>query len=134
MAIAEISLLLVNFTFGNIMPLIKVKTSVPTPEKSAVELLLKALSSSLATHLGKPESYVMTAFEGNVPMTFAGTTEPVCYVEIKSVGTMGAKTKAMSQDFCSQIESAIAVPKNRIYIEFADAAGAMWGWNGTTFG
>ncbi|MHC5831224.1 MAG: phenylpyruvate tautomerase MIF-related protein, partial [Nostoc sp.] len=26
------------------------------------------------------------------------------------------------------------VPKNRIYIEFADAKGAMWGWNGKTFG
>lgn len=116
------------------MPLIKVQTSIPAPEKAAVESMLKHLSSSLASHLGKPESYVMTAFEGDVPMTFAGSTEPVCYIEIKSVGTMGAKTKAMSEDFCSKVESALGVPKNRTYIEFADAAGAMWGWNGTTFG
>ncbi|MEM9007617.1 MAG: phenylpyruvate tautomerase MIF-related protein [Cyanobacteria bacterium P01_F01_bin.86] len=116
------------------MPLIKVQTSVSAPAKAHVESMLKELSSSLATHLGKPESYVMTAFEGDVPMTFAGSTDPVCYVEIKSVGTMGAKTKAMSQDFCTKIEAALGVPKNRTYIEFADAAGAMWGWNGTTFG
>ena len=116
------------------MPLIKVQTSLPAPAKAEVESMLKDLSGSLANHLGKPESYVMTAFEGDVPMTFAGSTDPVCYIEIKSVGTMGAKTKAMSQDFCTKIEAALGVPKNRTYIEFADAVGAMWGWNGTTFG
>ncbi|MGD1906681.1 MAG: phenylpyruvate tautomerase MIF-related protein [Leptolyngbyaceae cyanobacterium] len=117
------------------MPLIKVQTSISTPEPTQVETMLKGLSSSLASHLGKPESYVITAFEGDVPMTFGGTTEPVCYIEIKSVGTMGgAKTKAMSEDFCTQIETQLGVPKNRTYIEFADAQGAMWGWNGRTFG
>ncbi|RZM75965.1 phenylpyruvate tautomerase MIF-related protein [Leptolyngbya iicbica] len=116
------------------MPLIKVQTSLPTPERDQIEAMLKDLSSSLAAHLGKPESYVMTAFEGDVPMTFAGTTEPVCYVEIKSIGTMGAKTKKMSADFCTKIEDTLGVPKSRTYIEFADAAGTMWGWNGSTFG
>lgn len=77
----------------------------------------------------------MTAFEAETPMTFAGTTEPVCYVEIKSVGTMSSpQTKAMSQDFCEQLEASLGVSKQRIYIEFADAKGMMWGWNGSTFG
>lgn len=117
------------------MPLIKVQTSVDAPEKTQLEAMLKELSGSLASHLGKPESYVMTAFEGGIPMTFAGTTDPVCYIEIKSVGTMGGtKTKAMSQDFCAKVEAALGVPKNRTYIEFADSPGAMWGWNGGTFG
>lgn len=116
------------------MPLIKVQTSA-APDRTQVESLLKALSSSLATHLGKPEAYVMTAFEPNVAMTFAGTTDPVCYIEIKSVGNMtGAQTKSMSQDFCQKINQTLGVPTNRTYIEFADAKGAMWGWNGSTFG
>ncbi len=120
--------------YWNIMPLIKVQTSVPAPDKTQVEAMLKDLSASLSDHLGKSESYVMTAFEADVPMTFGGTTNPACYIEIKSVGSMGNKTKAMSQDFCAKVESALGVPKNRTYIEFADAAGAMWGWNGSTFG
>lgn len=116
------------------MPLIKVQTSVTAPDKSVVEGLLKTLSAKLAQHLSKPESYVMTAFEPEVAMTFAGTFEPVCYVEIKSIGIMQPnQTKAMSQDFCQEISQTLGVPKNRIYIEFADATGTMWGWNGSTF-
>ncbi len=116
------------------MPLIAVKTTVSTPPKTEVESLLKTLSASLAKHLGKPESYVMTAFDSDVPMTFAGTTDPVCYIEIKSIGSMTpTQTKAMSQDFCQKINQALGVPQNRIYIEFNDAKGSMWGWNGSTF-
>ena len=117
------------------MPLIKVQTSISTPAKDAVEAMLKKLSASLATHLGKPESYVMTAFEPDVAMTFGGTTDPTCFIEIKSVGTMSSsQTRTMSQDFCQQISETLGIPENRTYIEFADAKGAMWGWNGSTFG
>ncbi|MFB2919470.1 MULTISPECIES: phenylpyruvate tautomerase MIF-related protein [Aerosakkonema] len=117
------------------MPLIKVQTSVATADKSQVDSLLKTLSSKLSKHLGKPESYVMTAFEPNMAMTFAGTTDPVCYIEIKNIGSMSpSQTKSMSQDFCQQINEALGVPVDRIYIEFADAKGSMWGWNGSTFG
>lgn len=117
------------------MPLIKVQTSVAAPEQAAVEELLKVLSAKLAKHLSKPESYVMTAFESGIAMTFAGTTEGVCYVEIKSIGSMSpAQTQAMSQDFCQVINEKLGVPTNRIYLEFADAKGAMWGWNSSTFG
>jgi len=70
------------------MPLIKVQTSVSASEKAEIEAMLKNLSVKLAKHTGKPESYVMTAFESGIPMTFAGNTDPVCYIEIKSVGTM----------------------------------------------
>lgn len=117
------------------MPLIKVQTSVANVDKSDAEALLKSLSSALAKHLGKPESYVMTALESEIPMTFAGTLDPVCYIEIKSVGTMKPEqTKAMSQDFCQQINQVLGIDKNRVYIEFADAKGYMWGWNSSTFG
>lgn len=117
------------------MPLIKIQTSASTPDSAAVEQLLKSLSAKLAKHLSKPESYVMTAFEPNVAMTFGGTTEPACYVEIKSIGNMTPdRTKAMSQDFCQQIQAQLGVATDRIYIEFADAERSMWGWNGSTFG
>lgn len=116
------------------MPLIKVQTSIANPDQEKVKDLLKNLSSKLAKHLGKPESYVMTIFESDLPMSFAGTFDPVCYLEIKSVGTMSSsQTKTMSEDFCNIINDNLGVSKNRIYIEFADAKGYLWGWNGSTF-
>ena len=116
------------------MPLIKVQSSVAVPEKAQVESLLTSLSAKLAQHLGKPESYVMTAFESNTPMTFAGTTEPACLIEIKSIGTMKPEqTKAMSKAFCQQIEAELGIPAKRIYIEFVDVQRHLWGWNGSTF-
>lgn len=117
------------------MPLIKVQSSIPTPDQAQIESLLSSLSAKLAKHFGKPESYVMTIFESNIPMTFGGTLEPVCYIEIKNIGTIKPEqTKAMSSDFCQQIESELGVKANRIYIEFADAQRHLWGWNGSTFG
>ncbi|NJN31501.1 MAG: hypothetical protein HC824_14560 [Synechococcales cyanobacterium RM1_1_8] len=116
------------------MPLIKVQTSCPALESSQAEALLQQLSCSLAQHLGKPEAYVMTVLEPNLAMTFGGTVEPVCYVEIKSVGQMSRQqTQAMSEDFCGQLSTALGVAGDRIYIEFADAQGYLWGWNGRTF-
>jgi phenylpyruvate tautomerase PptA (4-oxalocrotonate tautomerase family) len=117
------------------MPLIKVQTSAPiAASETQVNDLLKTLSAKLAKHLSKPESYVMTSFEPQAKMTFAGTFDPVCYLEIKNIGTMSpAQTKTMSQDFCELIQMTLGVPQNRIYIEFNNASGSMWGWNGSTF-
>lgn len=116
------------------MPLIKVQTSVTNIEKSQGEKLLKTLSGKLSHHLGKPESYVMTALETNIPMTFGGTTEPVCYIEIKNLGQMSPQqTKSMSADFCQVIEEELKVAPNRTYIEFTDAQRHLWGWNKSTF-
>jgi phenylpyruvate tautomerase PptA (4-oxalocrotonate tautomerase family) len=71
------------------MPLIKVQTSALIAASDAqVNDLLKNLSAKLAKHLNKPESYVMTSFEPQAKMTFGGTFEPVCYLEIKNIGTM----------------------------------------------
>ncbi|MBD2088720.1 hypothetical protein H6F67_02440 [Microcoleus sp. FACHB-1515] len=115
------------------MPLIKVQTSIE-PDQTAIATLLKRLSASLAKHTGKPEAYVMTAFEPNRSMTFGGTFDPTCYIEVKSVGTMTpTQTQAMSREFCDTIASTLGVPIDRTYIEFNDAKGSMWGWNGSTF-
>jgi phenylpyruvate tautomerase len=117
------------------MPLIKIQTSVLSPSGETIKQLLTTLSAKLANHLGKPESYVMTALETGLNMTFAGTFEPVCYIEVKNIGSLTpAQTKSMSSDFCQEIQNFLEVPKNRIYIEFADAKGYLWGWNGSTFG
>ncbi len=52
---------------------------------------------------------------------------------MKSVGLPKGSTTALSTALCELMKTKLGVPLDRIYIEFADAQGAMWGWNGGTF-
>ena len=114
------------------MPLISVRTSAAA---AAGEALLAELSSSLAALLGKPERYVMTLLETELPMTFAGDAAPACYVEVKSIGALdGDRTRQVSQAVCALIEQHLGIPAERTYIGFEDVPGRLWGWNGGTFG
>jgi phenylpyruvate tautomerase PptA (4-oxalocrotonate tautomerase family) len=118
------------------MPLITVTSSATSPAQAEVDQLLKQLSARIADHLGKPESYVMTAFKAGVPMTFAGNSdEPVALLQVKSVGTLSPQiTAAISADLCPMIEERLGIPASRTYIEFMAVEGHLWGWNGRTFG
>lgn len=117
------------------MPLIHIKTSITDSQKTRSDDLLKELSQELAITLKKPESCVMTMIEFNVPMTFAGTAEPCCYVEIKNIGSFaGGLAKKVSGEICNKMEKELGIPSNRTYIEFTEAKGALWGFNGDTFG
>jgi hypothetical protein len=95
--------------------------------------LLRELSTAMAGYFGKPEQWVMTSI---VPaaMTFAGTEEPCCFVAIKNIGKMTpAQTSAISADLCPRLARALALPQNRIYIDFADATDYLWGYDAATF-
>jgi phenylpyruvate tautomerase len=116
------------------MPLATVFTSVQAPaEKSAA--LLGKLSSALATALSKPEAYVMTRLAPGAPMTFGGSPDPCCAVEIKSIGGLTTRTtKSLSEVVCTLVHEALGVPKERIYVVCTDVPAHMWGFNGSTFG
>jgi phenylpyruvate tautomerase PptA (4-oxalocrotonate tautomerase family) len=112
------------------MPFIKVQTNQKVERK---EELLKKLSAQMAEQLGKPESYIMTALEAELKMTFGGSTEKTAFIEVKSIGLKQSMTEELSQFICEFMEQELEIEQDRIYIEFADAPGAMWGWDGGTF-
>lgn len=115
------------------MPLLKITTSMPAARDDGK--LLANLSQLCADRLGKPEAYVMTAIEHPSLMTFGGTTEPACYVELKNIGRFSPElTEQLSAELCERLSSGLGVAKNRIYIEFTDAEGYLWGHDGETFG
>jgi len=116
------------------MPLIQVFTSAGPPADGAKGLLAD-LSKLAAARFGKPERWVMTCLVPGLPMTFGGDTAPAAFVAVRNVGKMtGDLTEAMSREICERVSKALGVAFDRIYIDFADAVGAMWGWNGETFG
>ncbi len=114
------------------MPLLTIETNQDL-QAQAQRDLLRAASALVATQLGKPENYVMVKVERNPGMLFAGTSEPLAYLELKSIGLPQASTAALSAALCELVETHLKVPPSRTYIEFADAPRKMWGWNGGTF-
>jgi phenylpyruvate tautomerase PptA (4-oxalocrotonate tautomerase family) len=114
------------------MPLLKIQTNQPCSENQQKQLLSEA-SQLVAQQLGKQERYVMVAIEPPVAMSFAGDTDACAYLELKSIGLPESKTRDLSDALCRLVECMLDIEKERIYIEFADAPRAMWGWNGSTF-
>jgi len=43
------------------------------------------------------------------------------------------RTATLSKALCELMNKTLGVKAERVYIEFADAEGALWGWNGGTF-
>jgi 2C-methyl-D-erythritol 2,4-cyclodiphosphate synthase len=117
------------------MPLLNLFSSAKQLDEPALGEMLASFSSLLARELSKPESYVMVSLVPRTTMSFSGSREPACYAELKNVGTLSAeKVEQLSQVLCTVIAKALALPEDRIYIEFTNADGALWGFDGSTFG
>jgi phenylpyruvate tautomerase len=114
------------------MPLLKIQTNVDIAPQRRVSLMQKA-SARVAELLGKPERYVMISLEPGGSLLFDGSDQPLAYLELKSIGLPGDRTKGLSADLCQLISTELAIAPDRIYIEFHDAPRNMWGWNGSTF-
>lgn len=114
------------------MPYLRIQTNHAVDETKKQRLLPKA-SAMVARELGKPESYVMVALAPPEPMLFAGTDTACAYMELKSIGLPQSQTKDLSRALCQLLQEEIDIPAERIYIEFADAERAMWGWDKSTF-
>lgn len=114
------------------MPTLKLQTNADLPRDQR-PALLRDLSSAVAELLGKPETYVMIILEPNPDMCFGGSTEPLAYLELKSLGLPEERTAELSARLCSLLETSLRIPKNRVYIEFASPARHLFGWNGGTF-
>lgn len=114
------------------MPMLKIQTNV-TLDTNAGHALVAEASRAVAAQLGKPERYVMVSLEPNATMAFGGSASPLAYLELKSIGLPQGRTTDLSKALCDLVNTKLGVPADRVYIEFADAKGALWGWNGGTF-
>ncbi len=115
------------------MPYLKLSTNVSLSE-SQIPDLLQQFSQLLAQKTAKPAHYVMIEIAANQTMLFAGNSQPLAYLECKSIGLSIAQTKSLAAAICQLLEKQLAIASERIYIEFSDAAADYWGWNGSTFG
>lgn len=114
------------------MPYLKVQSNKKFSSKEQ-QAFLKECSTLISFELGKPEKYVMTAFEPKIEMTLGGSNEPAIFLQLKSIGLPDTKTKNLSNKFaCVAVEN-LEIAKDRVYIEFMDVKRGFWGWNGILF-
>lgn len=115
------------------MPYVKLSTNVTITNDKSPQLL-RTLSKSIAEITGKSENYVMVELRGDRQMCFAGSSDPLAYVECKSIGLTPAQAKALSASVSDTLNNDLHIPANRVYIEFSNCPANFWGWNGSTFG
>jgi phenylpyruvate tautomerase len=114
------------------MAYLKIQTNLPIGKKSR-QTIMRSASSLVALELGKPESLVMVALQPDTTMLFAASDDPVAFLELKSVGLPGSKTRRLSQSLCELIEQHLGIAKDRVYVKFISVNRGMWGWKGDTF-
>jgi len=114
------------------MPYLNIQTNVHIDDSSRVSLLKNA-SQTVASLLGKPESYVMVCLDAGNAMFFAGNDAPLAYLQLKSLGLPENETRTFSQMLCELMQAELGIDPGRVYIEFSRPERHMWGWNGGTF-
>ena len=95
-------------------------------------MLLSKSSDFISSLLNKPENFVMVKLSDSLQMLFAGTNEPCCFIEIKSIGSI--ESSKMSKPICEFFSAELQIPTERIYISFNDVDPNQWAWNNKTFG
>ena len=114
------------------MPLFKIETT-EEPQYQNNSNVMKSASIFISEMLGKPEQYVMACVETKKDMMFGGRVDPTAFVTLKSIGLPVDKCSEYSGQICQFIEDQFNVPSDRVFIDFADLKGNMFGWNGKTF-
>lgn len=115
------------------MPYLKLNTNLSIAEEQSSSLLPE-LSQLMAKETGKPERYVMVELATGKPMLFGGSDQSLAYLECKSIGLSGAQVRSLSASLSRLLQEKLAIPQDRIYIEFSNCPAEFWGWNGSTFG
>ena len=114
------------------MPYLNLKTNTAIKDEQSNNLMRRA-TTLLAERLGKSPAYIMVSVEGQQTMQMGGSDAPLAYLELKSIGLEEDATSSLSAALCGLIAELLEIPGDRVYIEFADAPRAMWGWDGRTF-
>lgn len=115
------------------MPYLKLNTNLTIRNEDSPPLLTQ-LSQLIAKETGKPERYVMIEINSGKTLLFAGTNEPLAFLECKSIGLSNAQSKSLASSLGRLLENTLQIPPGRIYIEFSNCPAEYWGWNNSTFG
>jgi phenylpyruvate tautomerase PptA (4-oxalocrotonate tautomerase family) len=114
------------------MPFLSILTNVTVPEEHQEKLIASA-SRVACTILEKPEEYMMLALQTGVPIHFAESYRPAAFLDLRSIGLPEGKSEKLAATLTAIVGSELAIPSDRIYLNFTDVPRNQWGWKGATF-
>lgn len=112
------------------MPILKIVTNKEVKDKKDLISKASKLTSSL---LSKPESYVMTLLAPTANMSYGGSFDDCAFLTLKSINLPKSQAANLSKELCGFIKTELGIKEDRIFIEFGNIDGSLWGWNSTTF-
>lgn len=113
------------------MPYFSIETNKLIDKDQNLELMKKA-TSFLSGIMNKPEQVIMVAIKPGKPCIFGGTDDPTAFVQVKSLGLEIGRCPEYSNKLCGFIENEMGIPMDRVFIDFANIDGKLFGYNGTT--
>eukprot|EP01039_Chlorochromonas_danica_P000450 gene450-487_t len=115
------------------MPALAIQTSATLPADTTP--ILRRLSSALANILSKPEGYVMITLNKVDAIMFGGdASAPAAFCNLHSIGAINRANNAkVSQAICTILNEVLAVPQDRVYIQFYDSQASNFGFDGSVF-
>lgn len=114
------------------MPYLQITTNAELDPSQELRFLAQACEV-VAKALGKDKRYVMVSLNKGQPMLLAGHSDPLAFLELKSIGLPEAETASLSEALCQLMNEGLTIRADRVYIEFTSVARHMWGWNAGTF-
>ena len=110
------------------MPYINISTTLKIEDKKK---LLEEISILVSSLTNKSKKFVMAKLDDNSVMYFDDQS-PVCYLEIRSIGSLNPSEIAGA--ISNFVHEKMRIPYDNIYISFEDVPSSMWAWKGRTFG
>jgi hypothetical protein len=113
------------------MPYFSIETN-KSMDKSSTQDLIKRISTFISDLVGKPEQVLMVSIKPDIPLIFAGDDKPAAFVRLKSIGLAKDRCSEFSASICGFVEKELGISQDRVFIDFIDLDGKMFGWNGNT--
>ena len=114
------------------MPFLQILTNTAVSDADQETLLTEA-AQLVSEALGKDPKYFMAHLQPGQTMRFGGSDAPLAFLSLKALGLPAEQTTSLSDALCTLVTNTLAIPTDRIYLEFADVERGMWGWNRTVF-
>lgn len=110
------------------MPFIRTSTNVSIDDNKIMNL--KNKYGVAITTMGKTENWLMLEFNDNAKMFFAGSSEPLAFVDVKTYGNPN-NSNAMTHELTKIINEELGIDSSRIYVSYQGIND--WGYNGNNF-